>query len=160
MAASKIFSKPVLSQNALRTVADRRFSDAAVLRDTKQNAHANGAMYLAGFVIECLLKAHMLAEHPWLATANYESVREDEYKRQVWGLCYRSHDLDLIYAHLPKLRTAIDAKAQLSGPKPSQTLREVFAWSIFARYASSQATSREARDFLEKVRELKGHLNG
>ena len=61
-------------------------------------------------------------------------------------------DLDSIYAHLPRLQTVVDAKAQLHGPKPSQTLREVFAWSIFARYSSSQATSREARDFLKKFR--------
>jgi hypothetical protein len=33
------------------------FGDAAALRDTKKNERANGAMYLAGFVVECLLKA-------------------------------------------------------------------------------------------------------
>jgi hypothetical protein len=54
MSASQfdIFTRMRLGPAALRTVAERRFDDAMSLKRTGQNARANGAMYLAGFVIE------------------------------------------------------------------------------------------------------------
>lgn len=158
MTPSRIFSKPVLSKNSLRTVADRRFADAAVLRDTKKNAHANGAMYLAGFVIECLLKAQLLVEHTWLAKVSFETVRNDEERKRLWGLCYRSHDLDEIYANLPRLQQALESRAQYGGPTPSQLMRQVCAWSIFARYSPESETSRTAQEFIAKVKELRGYF--
>ena len=88
-----IFQKVRLHPTQLRTVADRRFADADVLRKTGKNTRANGSMYLGGFVIECLLKAMLLERYPWLQTAGSPQVRgkDDQY---LWSLCYRSHDLD------------------------------------------------------------------
>lgn len=61
-----IFDRLRLRPSQLRTVVDRRFDDAETLRRTGENARANGAIYLGGFVIECLLKAKLLEEFPWL----------------------------------------------------------------------------------------------
>ena len=148
-----------LSSNALRTVADRRFGDAVALRDTKNNERANGAMYLAGFVVECLLKAQMLVEHAWLGNASRAALKTDE-QRELWSLCYRRHDLDEIFARLPKLRATIDSRGQMGRRKPSELLRDVCAeWTILARYSSRSADIGEASAFLEKVRELKGYIH-
>jgi hypothetical protein len=51
--AQSIFTRPaMLKPSTMKTVAERRFDDAAALRDTGRNARANGVAYLAGFVIE------------------------------------------------------------------------------------------------------------
>ena len=159
-AGSAIFEKQKLSTNALRTVADRRFGDAVALRDTNKNERANGAMYLAGFVIECLLKAQMLIEHSWLRNASQAALKTDD-QRELYSLCYRSHDLDEIFAHLPNLRAAMDTRAQQGRRRPSDLLKEVCAaWSILARYSPRSADINEAKEFLEKVRELRGYIHG
>ena len=49
-----IFERGLLTAVQLRTVADRRFDDARYLADSRTNKYANGAMYLAGFVVEVL----------------------------------------------------------------------------------------------------------
>lgn len=64
--AGSIFAKTKLTPSQLRTVAERRFADARCLLKSGENERANGAMYLAGFVIECHLKACLLEVHPWL----------------------------------------------------------------------------------------------
>jgi hypothetical protein len=158
-AGYEIFSRQRLTPAALRTVAERRFEDAAALRDTKKNARANGSMYLAGFVIECLLKAQLLVEYRWLENGSPAVLKTDD-ERELWSLCYRSHDLDEIFARLPRLRDTIDKVAQRDGRKPSELLKEVCAeWTILARYSTRQADGREAHEFLEKVRELKGYIH-
>ena len=45
---------------AMRGVAERRFADATALSRIGKNKHANGVVYLAGYVIEILLKAMLL----------------------------------------------------------------------------------------------------
>jgi len=57
-----IFDRIPLTEEGLKTVPKRQLDDAMVLYDTRQNKHANGAIYLAGFVIECLLKSLLLCE--------------------------------------------------------------------------------------------------
>lgn len=65
-AISSIFDRVALRPAQLRTVADRRMADAQFLRSRGGGRHANGAMYLAGFVVECLLKAQLLERYRWL----------------------------------------------------------------------------------------------
>lgn len=150
-----IFQRMQLNPASLRTVADRRYGDAIALRQTNDNARANGAMYLAGFVIECLLKAHALMEHSWLKNAVYPVAGTDEQK-QLWSLCYRSHDLDEISGHLPKLRARLAAHSQIDGSGPLLLLQQVAAsWTIFARYSTRTATMKEASEFINVVKELK-----
>jgi hypothetical protein len=56
-----VFDKQAaLKPSAMATVAERRFGDAQALVNTGDNARANGAAYLAGFVVEILLKAQLV----------------------------------------------------------------------------------------------------
>ncbi len=155
---SSIFDRVQLRPAQLRTVADRRFDDALALVHTGHNARANGAMYLGGFVVECLLKAALLDEHPWLQSAGSPHGRPAPHAH-LWSLCYRSHDLEEILAHLPDLRERI---AALGTGGPSQLLRRLHDicknWTIFARYSPHSAIIREAEDFLAVIRELKPWL--
>jgi hypothetical protein len=154
----QIFQKIKLRPSQLRTVADRRFNDAAALRDTGKNERANGAIYLAGFVVECLLKAKLLEIHPWLANAGFPQGRSTA-DRQLWSLCYRSHDLDEILARLPTVTTRISALEQRSAQRLGQSLKSICAqWTVFARYSPYNADIDDARVFLDQVEELKPWL--
>lgn len=155
---TSIFSRVRLHQSQLRTVADRRLEDALCLQRTGVNARANGAMYLGGFVIECLLKAKLLAKFPWLRSAAYPDNRSRQ-DRRLWYLCYQSHQLDEILSHLPEVGLRLAAAGQRGDNRLHDNLRQICAsWTVFARYSPRSATSSEAGDFLNRIRELKRWL--
>lgn len=111
-------------------------------------------MYLGGFVIELLLKAKLIEKHPWLQSAATSAGRSQP-ERELWALCYRSHDLEELLVRLPEVRQ------QLSNPKlPGrdrlrQALQNVCErWTVFARYSPQSANIREAVLFLDSVKEL------
>jgi hypothetical protein len=139
----------------MRTVAQRRFADAQYLCDSEQNGRANGAMYLAGFVTECLLKANLLERFKWLQSVRSPDRLSDD-DRDIWSLCFRSHDLDEILARLPEL---IARLSELPRDAPGALLASLKhicgSWTIFARYSPHSATIREAAHFLRRVKELK-----
>jgi hypothetical protein len=140
-----------LRAEQLDHVAEQRMSDAECLC---KNERANGAMYLAGFVVECCLKAQLLRTHGWLRNASSAEGRGPQDKR-LWSLLY-SHKLDEILAHLPAVRDRLRARDQAGTPGLFQRLKEVCAtWTIFARYSPHSARMDEARRFVENVRELK-----
>lgn len=131
----RIFRKVRLRPTQLRTVADRRFDDANALRQTGKNARANGAIYLGGFAIECLLKAKLLDEFPWLQSAGPSEDRSKS-DRHLWSLCYRSHDLDAILAKLPAVTQRVSSMEQRTSNRLLQSLRSICAgWTIQARYS-------------------------
>lgn len=74
-----IFERQIkLKPSALVTVAERRFDDAEALCRTGENARANGAAYLAGFVIEILLKARLVKEFEAIARKRQHEVTDAE----------------------------------------------------------------------------------
>jgi hypothetical protein len=155
---SNIFSKSRLRPSQMRTVAERRFGDAEYLFDSAENERANGAMYLAGFVIECLLKASLFEWHKWLQSSR-SSEGLSAADRQIWSLCFRSHDLDEILSHLPELTERL---AKLPRESPGTLLKSLKhvcgSWTIFARYSPHSATIREASQFLDRVKGLREWL--
>lgn len=154
-----IFKRVRLGPTQLRTVADRRFDDAKALRRTGQNARANGAMYLGGFVIECLLKAQLLERFGWLQSARSPEGRNKE-DRHLWSLCFRSHDLDEILARLPEIEQRLSRLEQRGSSRLVQSLKSICArWTIYARYSPHSADIDEARDFLDQIGELKPWLS-
>lgn len=154
-----IFERIRLRPTQLRTVADRRFDDALALWRTGQNARANGALYLGGFVIECLLKAKLLERFHWLQSAGSPEGRSRE-DQQLWSLCYRSHNLGDILAHLPTVVARIGRLEQRESSRLMQSLKSVCGqWTIFARYSPYTADIDDARSFLGQVEELKTWLN-
>ncbi len=154
----QIFERAALRPSQLRTVAARRFADAEYLYESGRNERANGAMYLAGFVIECLLKAKLFEKHNWVKNSTFPRDRSTEEQR-VWSLCWRSHDLDELLAHLPEVSKRAAELERQGYPRVIQFLKSICAeWTIFARYSPYSATIKEAEEFVTKVKELKEWL--
>lgn len=155
-----IFEKIRLGPSQLRTVANRRFDDANALRKTGRNARANGAMYLAGFVVECLLKAKLIEKHAWLQHPfNVQSRAKPD--QRAYDLCYRRHDLAALLEHLPELKQRLLewGRNRSAGSGVIDSLRSVVGqWTIFARYSTRVATMHEAATFIEQVKEVKEWL--
>ena len=136
-------------------MAERRFGDAEHLRKSNENARANGVFYLGGLVIECLLKAALLEEHPELSTPANDDVLSRS-GRHVRDLIYRSHALDQMLDALPDLRERLEAQDRRRGTRWADTLTRICeTWTIFARYSPRSETMDRAGKFLDQVRELK-----
>jgi hypothetical protein len=151
---SDIFAKQRLTVGQLRAVAERRFGDAVALVETDDNARANGAQYLAGIVIEILLKGQLLRLNPQLASLAAEQVGAGD--RKVWGLIWRSHSLIEMLDELPLLRWSVKLKGERAGQPYLRWLENVCAdWSIHARYSSLSSKMANARQMLDRVRILK-----
>jgi hypothetical protein len=148
-----IFDRIRLRPEQARTVAEQRFGDAEALRRTGRNARANGAMYLGGFVVECLLKAQLLERFPWLqSTGSPDSLGRTQ--QRLWSLCYRSHDLDEILGRLPEVTRRLAALEQRGHSRLLQGLKSVCGqWTVFARYSPRSATMAEASAFLDRIQE-------
>jgi hypothetical protein len=116
-------------------------------------------MYMAGFVLECLLKAALLTEHPWLETTGHPSGLTED-KRRLWNLCYRSHALDEILTQLPQINRRLEAYDQRGGQSVSRTFKEIASqWAVFARYSPQSSTIGEAAEFLRKIEEIRRCLH-
>ena len=152
-----IFDRQRLSPQQMRTVADRRLADAEYLRRSNRNVHANGAMYLGGFTLECLLKARLLEAYPWLQRSGVDPASRPKRERRLFDLCYRQHDLASLVEALPSLPAElleIDNSGALL-----RRLRELCGtWSIYARYSTHQADIRQAGDFLDNIKEVRRWL--
>src|ERR1019366_1423645 len=108
---------------------------------------ANGEMYLAGFVVECLLKAGLLENFSWLQNAGSPEGRPP-LDREIWFLCYRSHDLDAMLGHLSPLTRRLAAREQGGNTRLLQNLKSICGqWTIHARYSPRLAEFSEANQF-------------
>jgi len=153
--AGSIFQRQrSLTPSQLVTVATRRFEDARALCDTGKNAHANGAQYLCGFVVELLLKAHLVRQYAATANRPAHDVREAE--RMIWSLIYRSHDLEEMLSRLPQVQAMVIKREEREGRPYWSHLRGLCSeWTIYARYSTQTSQLSAAREMLRRVRELK-----
>jgi hypothetical protein len=146
-----VFTKNRLSPYQARTVAWRRLGDARYLSGSKDNERANGVIYLAGLVIECLLKARLLEKYTWLQTRRSPSELS-ESDRELRSLCYRTHDLNELLARMPEIARNLDRQKRAEPGQLSGYLRTVCGtWTIHVRYSPHMATMREADEFLTLV---------
>lgn len=148
-----------LRPSQLRTVAERRYDDAEFLRKQAKgdNARANAVMYLGGFVIECLLKAKLMEEQPWLQSAR-DPAKLTKEQKETWELCYRKHDLGAILEHLPQLTSRLAAEDRRAGRSRGflQILKMLGAtWTIQVRYSPHQESMEVASQFMERIKEVK-----
>ena len=143
-----------LVPSKMHAVADRRFEDARALCEAG-NQHANGAQYFAGLVIEILLKAQLVRKYPNVARKrSHEQM--DENDRTIWGLIWRSHELDDMRSRLTEMEAALAKKEQRDRIPYLTYLRAVCAeWTIHARYSSVTTSIQNARDMLDRVEAIK-----
>ncbi|HEY8746622.1 MAG TPA: hypothetical protein VIM11_01520 [Tepidisphaeraceae bacterium] len=156
--ARNIFEKvSLLKPSAMATVAERRFDDAETLSQTGENARANGVAYLAGFVVEILLKARLVDKYPTIARKRQHEVLEHEH--EIWRLIWRQHDLALMLDRMRELQAALRTRGERDGNNYLSELTKVCArWTIHARYSPHAMQMDEARQWLERVRLLKDVL--
>lgn len=152
--ATRIFeTQATLRPSAMRTVAERRFDDTAALCDTRKNARANGAACLAGFVVEILLKAMLVAKYPFAARRRMPG---DEAQRSIWSLVWRSHDLADMLDQMPELAAGFERKSRRAGYDYLRSLRNACGtWTVQARDSTQTIPMDDAVRLLERVRALK-----
>ncbi len=151
--ARRIFAKLRLKPGQWRAVAERRFADAECLLQSRNQERANGAIYMAGFVLECLLKALLLERHPNLGTA-VDPAKLSNSDREVFESLYR-HDLaDLVDFIRPELEKKF-SQIPLSGGSLWRVFNDVCEeWTVHARYAPFSARLDTATAFLDTVKEV------
>ncbi len=150
-----IFEKRLnVTPSQFAAVADRRFADAQALCDTGENARANGAQYLAGVVIEILLKAQLMRAYSSVALKRSRTVEKDEFG--IWSLVWRSHDLAGMLAQLPVVQAAIKTRGIQDGqPYLAWLVAICGTRTIYARYTPMTSTIKDAELMVERVRKLK-----
>ena len=153
MAASIFKWQGLLKPSTMRTVAERRFDDAEALRQTEENARANGVAYLAGVVIDILLKAKLIEKFPAIAKMGQHELSDDE--RGVWFLIWKSHDLEDMLSHLSEVEASVKKIGERAGYDYHGNLKKLCAtWTIQARYSSRTLLMTEAAELLDRVRRL------
>lgn len=155
--STNIFQKLRLTPTQLRAVAELRLNDAWYLQKSSKKVHANGAIYIGGFVVECLLKAILLERHPNLQKP-VDPTTLSRQDRQIYDLLY-SHKLDAILDAVPdvraKLQVLTDDKARPVWPRVRTICEQ---WTVYARYSPRLATTQEAERFLDTIQEVKQWL--
>ena len=141
-----------------RRAAEQRLADARELmemptrdaeRSDAERRHLRGAMYLAGYAVECLLKAYLIQHNnaPTLsaATVRLNRRRKNQGLQPVRNIARTAAGHQIAYlvelTDLPTTHTGYDRG--LWG--------RVAAWQSAWRYESGQVPPEEAREFLEDV---------
>jgi hypothetical protein len=153
----QIFERTRLTAGQLRAVAEKRLGDARCLLASRDNGRCAGACYLAGFVIECLLKALILERRPGLGR-NVDPARLPSADRYVLDLLY-SHNLPALLDLLPEARVKLTVVSGQDDRAIWLKLNALCAeWTIFARYSPRDASRADAERFVNDVGEVKPWL--
>ncbi|HOW18227.1 MAG TPA: HEPN domain-containing protein [Phycisphaerae bacterium] len=122
-------------KSQLTTKSDQWFDDARFLH---QSARYAAALYLGGFVIECLLKA-----------ALWERRQEPDVRRLLY-----SHELDDLLAALPVL-----AREMERDPVGVQEeFVQICNWNVRIRYNPLRVDKRDCDDFVRRLTEVRTWL--
>jgi hypothetical protein len=110
----------------------QRFDDSQILL---REQRTTGAVYLAGYTVECLLKALVLASvAPRLRNQLLGEFRGSRAHNVEWlGALYRHH----VGVAIPRVVT--------------RHLARVASWSTDLRYATGSLKSKEADEFMDSV---------
>ena len=136
-------------------VAQMRMDDAEYLLKSKNNGRLNASMYLAGFVIECILKGLLLKKYSYMGKRGLDN----SWDERLYSLIYRSHDLRAILDEMPELKLKLEAVDRVHQSRLLFQLQSICSkWRIQARYSPFLATRQEAKGFVQDVKELKNWL--
>ena len=153
-AYGEIFRKQRLTPGQLRAVAERRFRDALYLEQSGENERANGAIYMGGFVIECLLKALLLERQPNLQQP-VDPAGLSVPDREVHKLIYQSHSLEEMLLFLSDIEIKFTQRDPVTWARFRASCEE---WTVYARYSPRSAPLADARDFLDTIEQVKEWL--
>ncbi len=132
-------SSKVPSQNSFLRAAERRLLAARwLLRDDAQGQFGAEAVYLAGYAVECSLKALLLARTP----ASKRTAITSEITRGA-----RWHNYE-----------RLKEKLKEAGWSPPPTLawdfRHIVSWSTDLRYSSNRIPQSDALKFVESAHRI------
>jgi len=114
-----------------RHLSNQRLADAEVLLASRKRRY-NGAVYLAGYSIECALKAAICVQK------NLTQLPEE----------YKIHDFNELLAATGSIL-----------PSPLVRKFEIInTWSVNIRYQTRAWNAQEARELIDSVKEVKGWL--
>lgn len=137
MAKAKFNKNSLLKPSTMRSVAERRFRDANALIKTRDNERANGAVYLAGYVVEILLKALLVETHPAVARAtpgDKDSLSKQD--QRIWRLIWRDHDLSSMLVSMQWLEVALLKASERNQVDYLGNFKRIAAtWTIQMRYS-------------------------
>jgi hypothetical protein len=141
-----------LKADQYRAIAVDRLRDAVRLMEAKRS---NGAVYLAGYAVECCLKACIVETYGIIVRLRDLAAVKNDKARLIWQLAHSRHELDMMMGVLPalkqKLETIVDAPRRFS--------LVTNHWSVHLRYDPRKIEIADAREFVDTVRELHPWLN-
>ncbi len=126
----------------------RRMADARILR---MQSHWQGAMYLAGYAVECRLKARLMEIYH---SRNLKELQERLAER------FNDERLEVASHNIERLMSYTGAIARLT--KNKETLiayRICLKWKPAWRYEPTNGDQRNCEEFFEAVRHLLGYLD-
>jgi HEPN domain-containing protein len=115
--------------------AEQRFTAAEFLYGSERNLDA---VYLAGYAVECSLKALILAR---TVARQHDSLISRAFRGR------RGHDFEDLRAMLRERSVALPIKVAVD-------LRQVASWSTDLRYEVGRMSNEDAHAFLEAVRRI------
>ena len=125
-----------LKVTLLWSLRELRLDDAQTLFETEQHSRRNGSIYLAGYAVECALKAK-ICERRGKTVFDPDA----EFKK------FKIHTLKLL-AERGGLNDIIGGNATMA----SALLFLDNRWSVVLRYSNRSISNEEVREFLDKAR--------
>lgn len=129
-----------MNRAELQQIADLRVREASILLAA---GFSDGAYYLAGYAVECALKACIA-----------KRTQEHDFPDKKLVNDSHMHDLGKLL-HLADLRVDLDSATQ-SDPSMTAKLDTILDWSEASRY--DRNTKEQAADLLEAIESQAGGL--
>ena len=107
-----------------------------------ETRHPRGAMYLAGYALECALKAYLLSQSREKSLSSWLDARRDEGRNVPNLLGAEGHNL-IVLMTLAKLEERL-----LNDTKRKQDWGVCAQWKSILRYESKLTSEVYARDFV------------
>jgi hypothetical protein len=129
-----------LRANVYRQAAILRLAEAEYLKE----AHPSGAIYLGGYVAECMLKWAICRRN---GIIYLEDLPDQKLANRLTSA--RGHDLDLLLDS-SGLRPLLESDHELE-----EMFNQIAVWSVTLRYSPKTGDRRKAFRFLAGVNELR-----
>jgi len=135
--------RQAIRASVYRQAALARLAEAEYLEE----AHPAGAIYLGGYVVECMLKWAICQRQ---GTIYLEDLPDSKLPERLTGA--RGHDLDFLL-EVSGLRPLLELDKELG-----KDFNKILFWNVALRYKPDKGDVRAAIQFLAKVRELRHWL--